>query len=138
MHICGFFRTFAADFNFVIMSQRYLLPMAALCLLLVSCNQNEPDYSVKGKECTYSEDTYGYYNFIFFDDYVQVTLRFDSITPDGFWDGTMTNAKYEQEKQNVTIYNVVYDVPPHEKDSDLHIISFGDYIIHAGRRFDKR
>lgn len=110
----------------------------ALCLLLASCNQNEPDYSVKGKEYTYSEDTYGYYNFIFFDDYVQVTLRFDSITHDGFWDGTMTNAKYEQEKQNVTIYNVVYDVPPHEKDSDLHIISFGDYIIHAGRRFDKR
>lgn len=112
--------------------------MAVLCLSIVSCNQNEPDYSVKGKEYTYSEDTYGYYNFIFFDNYVQVTLRFDSITPDGFWDGTMTNAKYEQKKQNVTIYNVVYDVPPHEKDSDLHVISYGDYIIHAGRKFYRK
>lgn len=57
MHICGFFRTFAADFNFVIMSQRYLLPLAALCLL--GCNHagNTDDptiYSVASKSYSYT------------------------------------------------------------------------------------
>ncbi len=119
----------------------------ATIAIFASCDQNEPDYTAKG---TYvkNDSTQGFHEFIFHDDYVQVTFLFDSLWFDTLHiDDTMlieshhitmaSQCKYEQKRQDVTVFNAYYDIPPFEKDSDLHIISYGSYIIHNGKRFNR-
>ena len=116
------------------MKKLLLFTAAALCL--VGCNSDVKDYKVKGTYVS-ADSSQGFHEFIFLDDYVQVTFLFDSIDPElGQRVNMVSQCLYEQKKQNVTVYSAYYDVPPHEKDSDLHLVSYSDYIIHAGRRFN--
>ena len=115
---------------------RKLLLFTAAALCLVGCNSDVKDYKVKGTYVS-ADSSQGFHEFIFLDDYVQVTFLFDSIDQElGQRVNMVSQCLYEQKKQNVTVYSAYYDVTPHEKDSDLHLVSYGDYIIHAGRRFN--
>lgn len=129
------------------MPMKKIILMAAIAISLASCNQNIKDYTARG---TYvkNDSTQGFQEFIFVDDYVQVTYLFDSLWFDTLYiNGSLyieshhvtmaSQCRYEQNKQNVTVFNAYYDVPPHEKDSDLHIRSYGDYLIHDGKIFNR-
>lgn len=92
-----------------------LLLFTASALCLVGCNSDVKDYTVKGTYISqYSSQ--GFHEFIFLDDYVQVTFLFDSIDPElGQRVKMVSQCLYEQKKQNVTVYSAYYDVPPHRK-----------------------
>lgn len=125
MHICGFFRTFAADFNFVIMSQRYLLPLAALCLLLVSCNQNEPtrdakDLSVAEKQYEFNDESDSYFNAYEICRFYEQEAYF-GYGPYHYHIIQIDTFCYKQEGGNVYIY---------KDDADtIRAISYGDSIV---------
>ena len=115
-----------------------LLLFAAAVLCLAGCNSDVKDYTVKGTYIS-QDSSQGFQEFIFLDDYVQVTFLFDSIDHElGQRVNMVSQCLYEQKKQNVTVFNAYYDVPPHENDSDLHIISYGDYLIHNEKIFNRR
>lgn len=135
MHICGFLRTFAADFNFVIMSQRFM-SICALCafLCLCGCEKQKPD--VFGKR--YSSNPIVALD-IEGEEYTTIyTYAFDDVSVTGkvgyvsFWEAQGMSFMCRDPwpyKQNGT--SITIDCG----DSIQHLRYYGDSIVHCGRAY---